>query len=99
MAKGTPHLRRISNIPPSDRFTPAGMSMTGMGTVKLKLEELESMRLVDLAGMTQEAAAREVGVSRRTLWKDLKSARRKVADALCFGKTLEIRGGKYEVGG
>lgn len=54
--------------------------------------EMESMRLVDLLNMEQEEAANAIGVSRKTLWKDLHEARRKVTDALVNGKTIRISG-------
>jgi Predicted DNA-binding proteins len=46
--------------------------------VYLSFEELETLRLVDLEGMEQAQAAFCMGVSRKTLWNDLKSARKKV---------------------
>ncbi len=58
--------------------------------VQLRPDELEAMRLVYLEGMTQGEAARQMGVSRGTLWRLLDSARRKVADALVNRKTIVI---------
>ncbi|MFA5612986.1 MAG: DUF134 domain-containing protein [Methanoculleus sp.] len=55
-------------------------------------EEVEALRLADLLGLEQEAAARALGVSRKTLWRDLHEARRKVADALVHGKMIQIVG-------
>ena len=55
-------------------------------------EEMEVLRLVDLEGMGQEEAAKAIGISRRTLWKDLHEARRKVADALVNGKSIRVIG-------
>lgn len=63
--------------------------------VRLRIEEVEALRLVDLLNRTQEEAAAEMGVSRKTLWKDLKSARKKVAEALTKGKRIKIEGGDY----
>jgi predicted DNA-binding protein (UPF0251 family) len=60
--------------------------------VILSHEELEALRLVDLLDLTQEEAAGQSGISRRTLWKDLHEARKKVADALVKGKIIEIEG-------
>ncbi len=53
---------------------------------------MEALRLVDLEGMGQEEAAKAIGISRRTLWKDLHEARRKVADALVNGRTIRVEG-------
>jgi len=55
-------------------------------------EEVEALRLVDLTGLEQEEAALALGVSRKTLWRDLHEARAKVADALVHGKTIRIAG-------
>jgi predicted DNA-binding protein (UPF0251 family) len=55
-------------------------------------EEVEALRLVDLQGLEQEEAAVALGVSRKTLWRDLHEARGKVADALVHGKTIRIAG-------
>jgi predicted DNA-binding protein (UPF0251 family) len=49
--------------------------------------------------MQQEEAAYTMGVSRKTLWNDLKSARRKVAEALVNGWAIRIEGGSYIVRG
>ena len=61
-------------------------------TVTILPEELELLKLVDLNGLAQEEASAVMGVSRRTVWKDLHEARKKVADALIHGKRIEIAG-------
>ncbi|MBT8507255.1 hypothetical protein AZH53_02270 [Methanomicrobiaceae archaeon CYW5] len=62
------------------------------GTIPLHPEELEAIRLVDLLGHDQESAAMFMGVSRKTLWRDLHDGRRKIADALVNGKRIVIQG-------
>jgi hypothetical protein len=62
------------------------------GEIALKLEELEALRLVDLVGCDQETAAARMEVSRKTLWRDLHEARRKIADALVNGKKITVEG-------
>ena len=89
--------RTVSKIPKVEKFIPADLPMTELEKVNLKIEELEAMRLVDLVGMDQEDAANKMGVSRKTLWKDLKSARKKIVDALVDGKVLVMHGGNYEL--
>lgn len=61
--------------------------------------ELEALRLVDLLGLSQEEAAANMGVSRKTLWRDLTSARRKLVEALINGWAIQISGGDYVVRG
>ncbi len=70
-----------------------------MNTVILTLEELEAIRLVDYEGLNQEEAAAQMGVSRKTLWNDLKSGRKKVAEALIHGWAIRITGGSYIIRG
>jgi len=89
--------RTVSKIPKVKKFIPADLPMTELETVNLKIEELEAMRLVDLEGLEQEDAANKMGVSRKTLWKDLKSARKTTTDALINGKIIEVQGGNYEL--
>jgi hypothetical protein len=67
--------------------------------VVLLPEELELLKLVDLNGLEQEEASAIIGVSRRTVWKDLHEARRKVADALINGKKIEIAGCERRIDG
>lgn len=70
-----------------------------MKTVVLTLEELEAIRLVDYEGLNQEEAAAQMGVSRKTLWNDLKCGRKKVAKALVHGWAIRIEGGNYIIRG
>ena len=87
--------RWISEIPDINYFRPFGVPPQEMNTIYLTLEELEAVRLVDLEGMNQEEAAVTMGVSRKTLWNDLKSARKKIATALIHGYAIRIEGGSY----
>jgi predicted DNA-binding protein (UPF0251 family) len=91
--------RWISAMPTVANFQPAGVPLNEQKTVFLTLEELEALRLVDLEGMYQEEAALEMGVSRKTLWNDLRSARKKVAEALINGWAIRIEGGSYVLRG
>ena len=92
-----PFRRTVSKVPKVDKFIPADLPMTEMEIVNLRIEELEAMRLVDFEGLEQEDAANKMGVSRKTLWKDLKSARKSIIDALINGKVIEMQGGNYEL--
>ncbi len=59
--------------------------------------EIEVIRLIDLENMTQQEAAAHMGVSRKTLWSDLKKARLKVAHALVHGHPICVAGGNYKI--
>lgn len=66
-------------------------------TVVLTVEELEAVRLCDREGLEQDDAAASMNVSRGTFQRILYQARKKIAEALCAGKAIEIAGGHYEV--
>ncbi len=84
-------LRR--DIPPRV-MKPAGVLARELEVVVLGLDEAEALRLADLEGLYQEAAARSMGVSRPTFGRIIEEARRKVADAILNGKALRLEGGE-----
>ncbi|HDI75611.1 MAG: hypothetical protein DRJ52_02200 [Thermoprotei archaeon] len=57
-------------------------------------DELEAFKLVYLEGLSQEEAARRMGVSRGTLWRCLSSARRKIARMLVEMRPLVVAWGE-----
>jgi predicted DNA-binding protein (UPF0251 family) len=67
--------------------------------VSMTLEELETVRLVDLLDLDQEDAAFYMGVSRKAFWNDLMNARKKIAAALVYGMGLRIEGGSFALRG
>ncbi len=50
--------------------------------IEILPDELEAMRLVYLDGLTQDEAAKRMGISRGTLWRALASGRRKLVQAM-----------------
>lgn len=72
--------------------------MTSLESVQLKVEELEALKLVFYERMKREDAAGKMGVSRRTMERELKSGTYKVVDCLLNGKAIEITGGYYLTG-
>lgn len=58
--------------------------------VLLLPEEMAALNLIDLQELEQEQAAAVLGVSRKTIWRDIHEARRKIADALINGKTIQM---------
>ncbi|OYT27868.1 MAG: hypothetical protein B6U97_00200 [Candidatus Altiarchaeales archaeon ex4484_96] len=94
--KGRPKcIRIVKDKPGIDYFKPRGTPLNKLKSVILSIEEIEAMRLVDLEGLEQEKAAKEMKVSRRTLARDLKRGRKKTVEALVEGKAIEIRGGFF----
>jgi uncharacterized protein len=58
--------------------------------VTLGLDGLEAIRLADLEGLYQDAAAEQMGVSRQTFARILTIARSTVAESLVQGKALLV---------
>ncbi len=84
----------IGQLPEAWSFGPdCGEKENG---IELSLPELEAARLVDLEGLSYEEAARLMGVSRATVWRLVKSARRKLIEAVMSGKVLRISSGGIE---
>jgi predicted DNA-binding protein (UPF0251 family) len=71
-------------------MVPACRREAPVGRVTLLPEEIEAIKLADLLGLEQEEVAASMGVSRKTAWKDLHSARKKIADAVVNGKILQV---------
>lgn len=84
--------RRVCALPENRIFTP--QKPCG-AAISLTVEELETVRLCDLEGLEQDEAAVSMNVSRATFQRILYQARKKIAEALCSGKTIEIGGGNY----
>ena len=91
--RGRPRIRRIIEGGSESRcYEPQCCPREDGEVITLRPEEIELLKLVDLEGLEQEEAASRLGVSRRTVWRDLHEARRKLADALVYGKGIEIAG-------
>ncbi|HKM09450.1 MAG TPA: DUF134 domain-containing protein [Candidatus Methanomethylophilaceae archaeon] len=88
--------RWVENIPSVTYFGPPGKVVSPMDSVVLTYAELEAIRLVDLEGLCYEEASARMGISKRTFWSDLRSARVKVATALVNGQAIHIESGDYE---
>lgn len=86
--------RRICHLPREREFIPSG---TPGGEVALTLDELETLRLLDVERLTQEQCALQMGVARATAALIYDRARAKVAEALVYGKSLRIGGGDVTV--
>ena len=88
-----PCCRRVGIPAQALAFGPVGLAKPGGDEVVMTLDELEAIRLADHLDLYQEEAAVKMDVSRATLGRILRSARRKVADVLTHGLTLRIEGG------
>ncbi len=70
--------RRVCAMPKSSHFGPLNGSCCG--EVVMTVDEYETLRLIDLAGYTQEECAAQMGVARTTVQGVYNDARRKVAE-------------------
>lgn len=82
--------RSIDGVPSARCYAPQCNPTKHEETVSLLPEELAVLDLIDLQDFEQAAAA--LGISRKTIWRDIHEAHRKIADALVHGKSLEIGG-------
>lgn len=65
--------------------------------IVMTVEEYETIRLIDLEGMTQEDCADKMQVARGTVQSIYKTARGKIADSLVNGFLLKIEGGDFQL--
>lgn len=90
-------LRRICEKPRCSSFGPSDCSASDVQSVVMTVDEYESIRLIDLEGMTQEQCAGIMDVARTTVQAIYGSARKKLAEALVNGRALVIDGGDYMI--
>ncbi len=88
-------LRKVQETPEFNYFKPRGIPVTELDSIRLKVEELEAMKMVCYDGLSRVEAAEQMGISPRTLGRELNSGLVKVVDALLNGKAIEISGGYY----
>ncbi|MEX2689996.1 MAG: DUF134 domain-containing protein [Candidatus Njordarchaeum guaymaensis] len=85
--------RYLSGLPPFRHFIPSipsTMQIQPKEPVFLSFDEFEALKLIDLEDLTQESAGNRMGVSRGTIWRLLKSARKKIITALLEGREILI---------
>lgn len=86
--------RFICRLPQQEVFSPANGCAS---QIMLSIDEYETIRLIDLEGITQEECSRQMQVSRATIQSIYNDARGKIADAIVNGKQLVISGGDYRL--
>jgi predicted DNA-binding protein (UPF0251 family) len=95
-----PRKRKCCRFAPVDRvFKPRSIPMPQLERIALSVELMETVRLCDLLGLDQEAAGRQMGVSRGTVQRYVKEARRRIVEALVTGKALVLESPASEVAG
>ncbi len=82
--------RRIKFNPNITYFKPQGVPMRFLKIINLSLEEVEALRLKNLEDMEQTECAENMKTSQSTFQRILKSAHKKISDAIINGKAIEI---------
>ena len=85
--------RKVSGLPASTCFKPAGIPLCELEEETLSLDGLEAIRLADVEGLGMEEAAARMGVSRHTFGRILAKAHDAVGLALVRGNALRVEGG------
>lgn len=89
--------RRVCCLPESSRFGPLDVSLDEQDKLKMTVDEYETIRLIDLEGLTQEECAKQMNVARTTVQGIYIEARKKLAESLVNGRELTIGGGEYRL--
>ncbi|MFA9398055.1 MAG: DUF134 domain-containing protein [Clostridiaceae bacterium] len=87
--------RRVFNVPDYKNFGPYENNTTE--EIIISIEEVESLRLMDIEDLDQEECAKIMDVARSTFQRIYKDARYKVAESIINGKKLHIDGGNYKL--
>jgi len=83
--------RRVKFNPSITYFKPQGIPMRCLDVVELSIEEIEAYRLRYIEDLEQTEAANKMNTSQSTYQRILRSANKKIADALINGKAIKIR--------
>ncbi len=71
-------------------YKPRGVPLSELEEVSLAADELEALRLHDVEGHEQTAAAKKMKISQPTYARTLDRAYKKIAGALVGGKAIRI---------
>lgn len=88
--------RKVCSMPENSGFSPLNIT-EAKERVQMSVDEYETIRLIDLAGYTQEECAKQMKIARTTVQAMYNEARKKIADALVNSKELNIEGGNYDI--
>lgn len=89
--------RKVCCLPERNLFGPLNIKNLEEKIVVMTVDEYETIRLMDLEGMTQEECAEKMNVARTTIQRIYNDARLKLAKSLVNGDILKIEGGDYKL--
>ena len=87
--------RKVCEMPRCTKFGPKHGQ--AFGKIVMTVDEYETIRLIDLEGLTQEECCEQMEVARTTVQAIYSSARKKLADSVVNGLQLCIEGGEYRL--
>ncbi|MBN2891295.1 MAG: DUF134 domain-containing protein [Bacteroidales bacterium] len=82
--------RKIRGKLNSNHFKPAGIPLSEIEEIELLMEEFEALRLTYVEDLPQEESSKRMEVSQPTFSRILKSAMKKVSDAIVHAKAIKI---------
>ncbi|WP_040209934.1 DUF134 domain-containing protein [Clostridium polynesiense] len=89
--------RRVCCLPDNTDFGPLNSNGENKDFIIMTVDEYETIRLIDLEGLTQEECSIQMNIARTTVQRIYNEARIKLADSLVNGRILKIEGGDYEL--
>lgn len=89
--------RKVCCLPNNNKFGPLGTCASQEDIIRMTVDEYETIRLIDLEGLNQEACASHMNVARTTVQGIYNEARYKLALSLVEGRVLCIEGGDYHL--
>ena len=89
--------KKVCCLPESNLYGPLNRPNVDSEFIAMTVVEYETIRLIDLNGLTQEECAERMHVARTTVQKIYNDARGKLADSLVNGSILKIEGGDYKL--
>lgn len=89
--------RNVCGFPNNNRFGPLGMEEYENKFIIMPIDQYETIRLIDLEGLTQEECADQMNIARTTVQRIYSEARKNLAESLVKGKILKIQGGDYKL--
>lgn len=87
--------RRVCCMPVNLSFGPLDGRTEECRSIVMSIDEYETIRLIDLEGLSQEDCSQRMGVARTTVQAIYNIARIKLAESLVGGLRLTIGGGDY----
>jgi len=88
--------RRVCRLPDNDGFFPV-RGGEQLEPVVLSVDEYETIRLIDWEGLSQEQCGEYMCIARTTAQLIYTAARKKLSEALVYGKPIRICGGDYQL--